>query len=139
MSSAIRDTSETLLELLRTELAAIVQPQQIALLSPAEAGLAGGVRLTLFLYAAAPAAELRNEHEIPGARGNNAPVSEPQFLSCPCFSRDHHCDVAVSNEPEFPNLFEKRWTVTHDSKPLHGQFLLKEGVRITQTSKVISQ
>jgi hypothetical protein len=80
MSSAIRDTSETLLELLRTELATIVQPQQIALLSPAEAGLAGGVRLTLFLYAAAPAAELRNELEIPGARDNDAPVSEPLEL-----------------------------------------------------------
>lgn len=80
MSSAIANTSQALLDLLRAELAGIVQPTQIALLSPAEAGMAGGIRLTLFLYALAPSAELRNELEIPGAAVGNGAVSQPLDL-----------------------------------------------------------
>lgn len=84
MSSAIRDVGETLVQLLRATMGNVVNPQQIVLLSPAEAKI-GGVRLTLFLYSIAPAVELRNEMEIPG-RDNpddpnaGVPVAQPLDL-----------------------------------------------------------
>jgi hypothetical protein len=80
MSSAIRDVSETLITLLQTELSVIVPiPDQIALISPAEAS-ANGVRLTLFLYLITPSSELRNELEIPGNTIDDEPVSQPLDL-----------------------------------------------------------
>jgi Pvc16 N-terminal domain len=84
MSSAIRDVGRTLVNLLRDNLADDNAPggirrQQIVLLPPAEAKT-GGVRLTLFLYAIAPAAELRNEMEIPGGPEGDEAVSEPLDL-----------------------------------------------------------
>ncbi len=80
MSSAIRDVSETLIELLRTQLSIFVpNPDQIALISPAEA-TQSGARLTLFLYSVAPTGELRNELEIPGNTINDEPVSMPVDL-----------------------------------------------------------
>jgi hypothetical protein len=80
MSSAIRDVGETLIDLLRNapQLAAI-PPDQIALLSPAEANSIG-VRLTLFLYSISPASEIRNELEIPGNALEDEPVSLPLNL-----------------------------------------------------------
>ena len=77
MSSAIRDVGETLIDLLRNapQLAAI-PPDQIVLLSPAEANSIG-VRLTLFLYSISPASEIRNELEIPGNALEDEPVSLP--------------------------------------------------------------
>jgi hypothetical protein len=78
MSAAIRDVGETLIELLRAALPGIL-PDQIALLSPAEAN-AIGVRLTLFLYSIAPAVEYRNELEIPGNSTDDVPVSMPLNL-----------------------------------------------------------
>lgn len=77
MSSAIRDVGETLLELLRSNLN--LQPDEIALLSPAEAQQ-HGVRLTLFLYSIAPVAELRNDMEIPGMPGQGDVISQPLDL-----------------------------------------------------------
>lgn len=80
MSSAIRDVSETLMNLLQTELSAIVpNPDQIALISPAEASQ-GGVRLSLFLYSITPATELRNECEVPGNTIDDEPISLPLDL-----------------------------------------------------------
>lgn len=84
MSSAIRDVGRTLVELLRDNLVDNSNPggikdEQIVLLSPAEAKT-GGVRLTLFLYSIAPAAQLRNEMEIPGLGEGDEPVSEPLDL-----------------------------------------------------------
>jgi hypothetical protein len=80
MSSAIRDVGETLVALLRDKLGGIfADPEQIVLLSPAEAKI-GGVRLTLFLYSIAPAVDLRNEFEIPGMRPDDEAVSEPLDL-----------------------------------------------------------
>ena len=80
MSTAIRDVGETLIDLLRNDPIVTIPDAQIALLSPAEAN-ASGVRLTLFLYSISPAAEYRNELEIPGntldeeldALGNRVP------------------------------------------------------------------
>ncbi|HET9532396.1 MAG TPA: DUF4255 domain-containing protein [Blastocatellia bacterium] len=81
MSTAIRDVGETLVDLLRDNLGGIVpNPEQIALLSPPEATQIGGVRLTLFLYSIAPAAEMRNELEIPGNLAGDEAVSEPLDL-----------------------------------------------------------
>jgi hypothetical protein len=79
MSSAIRDVSETLVELLRNDPIFTIPPAQIALLSPAQAN-ASGVRLSLFLYSIAPAAELRNELEIPGNTSDDEAVSLPLNL-----------------------------------------------------------
>lgn len=79
MSSAIRDVGETLVELLRNDPTITIPDGQIALTSPAEAN-AGGVRLTLFLYSICPAAEYRNELEIPGASIDDEPVSSPLNL-----------------------------------------------------------
>ncbi|HYG80277.1 MAG TPA: DUF4255 domain-containing protein [Pyrinomonadaceae bacterium] len=80
MSSAIRDVGETLIELLRSRLSAFIpNPDQIALVSPAEAGLSGA-RLTLFLYSIGPTPELRNELEIPGNTIDDEPVSLPLDL-----------------------------------------------------------
>jgi hypothetical protein len=81
MSSAIGDVSETLIQLLRTELAVTlpsVPSDQIDLMSPAEK--AADTRLTLFLYSVAPTTELRNELEIPGNTINDEPVSLPLDL-----------------------------------------------------------
>ena len=80
MSTAIRDVSDTLIQLLRTEVGPLLpDPDLIALLSPAEANSIG-VRLTLFLYSISPAAECRNEHEIIGASNHNDPISMPVNL-----------------------------------------------------------
>jgi hypothetical protein len=79
MSTAIRDVGETLIELLRNDPIVTIPDAQIALVSPAEAN-ASGVRLTLFLYSIAPAAELRNELEIPGNTPDDEPVSLPLNL-----------------------------------------------------------
>lgn len=65
MSQAIRDVSDTLLELLRAEVT-LVAPETIALVTPAEAAQVGGVRLALSLYSITPAAEFRNELEVVG-------------------------------------------------------------------------
>src|SRR5438093_46186 len=78
MSSAIRDVSETLLELLRAGIAA-VDHDQIAVLSPVEAAKLG-VRLSLFLYSVTPVAELRNDMEIPGMPGQDRQLSLPLDL-----------------------------------------------------------
>lgn len=80
MSSAIRDVSETLINLLQAQLSAIVPlAGQIALVSPAEASQSGA-RLTLFLYSIAPSPALRNELEIPGNTIDGEPVSLPLDL-----------------------------------------------------------
>jgi hypothetical protein len=87
MSSAIRDAGFTLIELLRDSLVAdpptathpIQFTNQIALLSPRDVNQNANVRLTLFLYSISPAAELRNELEIPGSETPNE-VSEPLDL-----------------------------------------------------------
>lgn len=82
MSTAIRDVGQTLVELLRDNLVdgnGGLQEEQIVLLSPAEAKT-GGVRLTLFLYSIAPAAQLRNEMEIPGLGEGDEAVSQPLDL-----------------------------------------------------------
>jgi len=80
MSTAIRDVSDTLIQLLRTEVGpSLPDPDLIALLSPAEASSIG-VRLTLFLYSISPAAEYRNELEIAGASIDNLPISMPVNL-----------------------------------------------------------
>jgi hypothetical protein len=79
MSSAIRDVSETLVELLRNDPIFTIPPAQIALLSPPQAN-ASGVRLSLFLYSIAPAAEFRNELEIPGNTSDDEAVSLPLNL-----------------------------------------------------------
>ena len=79
MSSAIRDVGETLIELLRNDPIVTIPDAQIALISPAEAN-ANGVRLTLFLYSICPAAEYRNELEIPGNVIDDEPVSQPLNL-----------------------------------------------------------
>ena len=80
MSSAIRDVSETLIELLRNDPIFTIPPAQIALLSPAQAN-ASGVRLSLFLYSIGPAAELRNQLEIPGNTIDDEAVSLPLNLN----------------------------------------------------------
>ena len=79
MSTAIRDVGETLIDLPRNDPIITIPDPQIALLSPAEAN-ASGVRLTLFLYSIAPAAEFRNELEIPGNALDDEPVSLPLNL-----------------------------------------------------------
>jgi hypothetical protein len=82
MSSAIQDVSETLINLLRTNLTAFVPAavsNQIALISPAEASQ-NSARLTLFLYSISPTSELRNELEIPGNTIDDEPVSLPLDL-----------------------------------------------------------
>lgn len=79
MSTAIRDVSETLIELLRNDPIFTIPPAQIALLSPAQAN-ASGIRLSLFLYSIAPAAEFRNELEIPGNTIDDEAVSLPLNL-----------------------------------------------------------
>jgi len=79
MSTAIRDVGETLIDLLRNDPIVTIPDAQIALLSPAEAN-ASGVRLTVFLYSIAPAAECRNELEIPGNVLDDQPISLPLNL-----------------------------------------------------------
>jgi hypothetical protein len=79
MSTAIRDVGETLIELLKNDPIVTIPDAQIALLSPAEAN-ANGVRLTLFLYSISPAADYRNELEIPGVAIDDEPVSSPVNL-----------------------------------------------------------
>jgi hypothetical protein len=65
----IRDVGETLVELLRSELAGLVNsPQQIALTSPVNAEQQQ-IRLTVFLYSVTPTAELRNAPPIRLAPG----------------------------------------------------------------------
>lgn len=79
MSSAIRDVSEALIELLRSEVD-IVAPETIALVTPPEAAQAGGVRLALSLYSIMPCAECRNELEIGGDPDRHEPRSQPLDL-----------------------------------------------------------
>lgn len=64
---AIRDVGETLVRLLRSEIAGpggLVDGDEIALASPAD-GLQQGIRLTLFLYSVTPSVALRNEAPRP--------------------------------------------------------------------------
>ena len=79
MSSAIADVGETLINLLKNDPIVTIPDAQIALLSPAEAN-ANGIRLTVFLYSISPAAEYRNELEIPGLAIDDEPVSSPVNL-----------------------------------------------------------
>src|SRR5260370_21964048 len=82
MSSAIRDAGETLITLLRTNLVPdpVAHEEQIALLSPTEVNQPGSVLISLFLYSIMPAAEYRNQNEIPGLSENGEPPSEPLDL-----------------------------------------------------------
>ncbi len=88
MSSAISDAGLTLIELLRDHLVAnptdpthpIQFDTQIALLSPRDVTQNGDVRLSLFLYSITPAADMRNELEIPGNTAFNGEISEPLDL-----------------------------------------------------------
>lgn len=59
----IRDVGETLITLLRTELAGLVNAAEIALVSPVKA-IPQQIRLTVFLYSLTPTAELRNAPPI---------------------------------------------------------------------------
>src|SRR6266480_4025432 len=79
MSSAIRDAGETLIDLLRTNLVPGVVPNndQIAMLSPTEVNQPGAVLISLFLYSIMPAAEYRNQNEVPFLSENNQPPSMP--------------------------------------------------------------
>jgi hypothetical protein len=79
MSTAIRDVSDTLIELLRS-LVNIVTPESIALVSPAEANQAGGVLLGLSLYSIVPAADYRNEMEVYGDLDHGEAPSQPLDL-----------------------------------------------------------
>jgi hypothetical protein len=81
MSSAIRDAGETLITLLRANLVPdpVPTPELIALLSPNEVNQPGSVLISLFLYSVMPAAEYRNQNEIPGL-SNNDPPSQPVEL-----------------------------------------------------------
>lgn len=79
MSTAIRDVSETLIELLRSQVN-IVRRDSIALVSPAEANQAGGVLLGLSLYSMVPSADYRNELEVLGDQDRREPPSQPLDL-----------------------------------------------------------
>jgi Pvc16 N-terminal domain len=65
MSTAIRDVSETLIDLLRSRVTGI-GTESIALVSPADAMGVGGVQLGLSLYSVMPTADFRNQSEIFG-------------------------------------------------------------------------
>jgi hypothetical protein len=59
--TAIADVGETLVELLRTHMDdLLLNREDVALVSPANAGSASGSRLTLYLYRVAPNSHLRN-------------------------------------------------------------------------------
>jgi hypothetical protein len=82
MSSAIRDAGESLIDLLRTNLVPDVVPlaEQIAMLSPTEVNQPGAVLISLFLYSIMPAAEYRNQNEVPFLSDANQPPSMPVEL-----------------------------------------------------------
>lgn len=91
--TAIGDVGNTLVELLKSELAGTVtlagplDPDEIALLSPAEAE-DNGMRLTVFLYSVTPTVELRNEPpvEISPVRQRRAPLSLDLYYLVTTFS-----------------------------------------------------
>lgn len=59
--SAIADVGETLVELLREEMSALVDSSEVALASPDAVGQGDDVRLTLFLYRVTENAHLKNQ------------------------------------------------------------------------------
>ena len=79
MSTAISDVSETLIDLLRSNVPPVVDAgtvqDTIALVSPAEANQAGGILLGLSLYSMMPTAEYRNELEVFGDQERGEPRS----------------------------------------------------------------
>ncbi len=77
MSTAIRDVGETLIQLLKDDPIVNIPDAGIALMSPAERV---GERLTVFLYSISPAAEYRNELEVPGNSIDDEAVSSPVNL-----------------------------------------------------------
>ena len=82
MSTAIRDAGQTLIDLLRLNLVptVVASNDQIALLAPTDVNQQGGTLISLFLYSVMPAAEYRNENEVPGLRGSTAPQAMPLEL-----------------------------------------------------------
>ena len=83
MNTAISDVSETLLELLRSQVRDTVPSipsDSIALVSPAEVMQTRGVLLGLSLYSLLPTADYRNELEVSGDRDRGEPRSQPLDL-----------------------------------------------------------
>jgi hypothetical protein len=80
MISAIRDVGETLVELLRASLQGLAPGDLVALCSPADVQANANVRVGVFLYSINPAAELRNELEIPYEEGPAVVAEQPLDL-----------------------------------------------------------
>ena len=103
MSNAIRDVSETLIELLRSEMKDLFTSDAIALISPAEAAESGEVRLGLSLYSVAPSAYFRNELEVFGDTDRNEPLSQPLDLyylltAFPVGNNDHPTERTLGTQ-----------------------------------------
>jgi hypothetical protein len=80
MISAIRDIGETLVDLLRNNLQGMVAGDLVSLCSPADAQANANVRVGVFLYSINPAADIRNELEIPHEEGANEVAEQPLDL-----------------------------------------------------------
>jgi Pvc16 N-terminal domain len=80
MMSAIRDVGETLVELLRANLQGLAGGDLVALCSPTDANANANIRVGVFLYSINPAADLRNELEIPYQEGPNLVADQPLDL-----------------------------------------------------------
>jgi len=80
MITAIRDMGETLVELLKANLQGLSANDLVSLCSPTDAQANGNIRVGVFLYSINPAAEYRNELEIPHDEGLIQVAEQPLDL-----------------------------------------------------------
>jgi hypothetical protein len=80
MISAIRDVGETLVELLKAKLQGLTAGDLVSLCSPTDAHANSNIRVGVFLYSINPAADYRNELEIPHEEGPIEVAEQPLEL-----------------------------------------------------------
>ena len=120
----IRDVGETLVELLRSQLAGLVNAsQEIALTSPVNAA-AQQIRLTLFLYSISPSAELRNAPPVRVAPGQERrpPLPLDLYYLMTSFGRDTVLDP-TERSLEADRLLGAAMRVFYDNGIVSGSLL----------------
>jgi hypothetical protein len=119
----IRDVGETLVDLLRSQLGGLVNPQQIAMTSPVNAEQQQ-IRLTLFLYSVTPAAELRNAPPIRVAPGQERrpPLALDLYYLMTSFAPDTIADP-TDRTLEADRLLGAAMQVFYDNGVLSGSVL----------------
>ena len=139
MISAIRDVGETLVELLKTNLQGLSGSDLVCLCSPTDAQANGNIRVGVFLYSINPAADYRNELEIPHDEGPIQVAEQPLdlYYLITCYRRSGGDPTAPVLDAHFflgqvmQILFDNN---TLTGSLLRGQLPRDEEIRITHQS-----